>query len=286
MKEGNDESSYARTSYIQKQILSLPKPIREKAIKEVYCTKQQSTPLCIADFGCSSAEENSLGIMFELIQVVDDARRELGHGPQEYQIYLNDLPKNDFNTMFRLFPANSLHFVHSSSSVHWLSQVPKGIEDNKRNIYTSRTSPPSVLKAYYDQFESDFLAFLRCRSKEVVVNGKMVLTLLLRQENDPYSNKKSACIWDLLATVLNDMVTEGYIDEERLNTFNVPMYEPSLEELKYLVEKEGSFAIDQVHVFGVSWDANGEDKHANLSKSSTFDSYDFAKCIRAELNHC
>jgi hypothetical protein len=66
-------------------------------------------------------------------------------------VLLNDLPTNDFNTIFsripefagkvkvdnplvfmsgvpgsfygRLFPTNSVHFVCSFSSLHWLSQV-------------------------------------------------------------------------------------------------------------------------------------------------------------------
>lgn len=88
-----------------------------------------------------------------------------------------------------------------------MKKVPEGIEDNKRNIYIGKTSPPNVVKAYYEQFEKDFSTFLRCRSEEVVGGGMMVLTILGRRSNEPYS-KESCYEWDLLATVLNDMVFE------------------------------------------------------------------------------
>ncbi|KMT14989.1 hypothetical protein BVRB_3g064940 [Beta vulgaris subsp. vulgaris] len=276
MKEGTNETSYAKASYLQKEGLSLTKPIREKAIREFYY-KEQPTTLCIADLGCSSVELSNLSPVFELIESVENARRELGKGPKEYQIYLNDLPGNDFNTVFRslgsfgdklkqemgddfghcfvngapgsfhgrLFASNHLHFIHSSYSLHWLSQVPKGIEDNKGNIYIAKTSPPHVIKAYYEQYERDFYSFLRCRSEEVVVGGMMVLTLLGRKTREPYS-KESCYWWEILASALKDMVVEGSIDEDKFNTFNTPMYSPSEAELVFLVEKEGSFNLNQV----------------------------------------
>ncbi|KAL2897923.1 Salicylate carboxymethyltransferase, partial [Bienertia sinuspersici] len=98
---------------------------------------------------------NTLSLIYDFIKVIEIDRRELGNGPQEYQVYLNDLPGNDFNAIFRslgsfddmlkqqmgddyghcfvkgvpgsfygrLFPSKHLHFVHSSYSLHWLSQV-------------------------------------------------------------------------------------------------------------------------------------------------------------------
>ncbi|XP_057517746.1 S-adenosyl-L-methionine:benzoic acid/salicylic acid carboxyl methyltransferase 1-like [Amaranthus tricolor] len=304
MKEGTDETSYVKTSYIQKQVLSLTKPIKEKAITELYY-KARPASLCIADLGCSSAELNTLGVVSELIQTIEKARREVGNNgyQQEYQVYLNDLPGNDFNTIFRslpmfedklkklmgqnfgycfingvpgsfygrLFPANHLHFVHSSYSLMWLSQVPEGIEDNKRNIYIGKTSPPNVVKAYYEQFEKDFSTFLRCRSEEVVGGGMMVLTILGRRSNEPYS-KESCYEWDLLATVLNDMVFEGLIEEEKLNTFNIPQYTPSAAEVNRIVEKEGSFTLNHVDVSEVNWNSSEQHKRNH---------YDFARCMRS-----
>ena len=69
------------------------------------------------------------------------------------------------------------------------------------------TSPPSVLRAYYEQFQKDFSVFLKCRAEELMVGGGMVLTFLGRRNEDP-SSKECCYIWELLAMALNDMVSE------------------------------------------------------------------------------
>ncbi|KAJ4966547.1 hypothetical protein NE237_018396 [Protea cynaroides] len=89
-------------------------------------------------------------------------------------------------------------------------QVPQGLElRNKRNIYMSKTSPPCVIKAYYDQFESDFYEFLKFRSEELILGGRMVLIILGRRSPDP-SSREYCYIWELLAVALNEMVSEAY----------------------------------------------------------------------------
>lgn len=81
------------------------------------------------------------------------------------------------------------------------------MESNKGNIYIASTSPPSVLRAYYEQFQRDFLIFLKCRAVELVTGGRMVLTFLGRRSEDP-SSKECCYIFELLAIALNDMVSE------------------------------------------------------------------------------
>lgn len=97
--------------------------------------------------------------------------------------------------------------VFSKLHLSLLIQVPEAAEENKGNICIAKTSPPSVVKAYFEQFQNDFTMFLRCRSKELIGGGKMVLTILGRKTNEPYA-KESSYMYELLATVLNDMVTE------------------------------------------------------------------------------
>ena len=131
----------------------MTKPIAEEAITNLYCSTLPRS-LAIADLGCSFGP-NTLFVVSELIKEVDKLGQKLGHESPEYQVFLNDLPGNDFNTIFKslpsfqkeisyqlgpgaspclfsgtpgsfygkLFPSNSLHFVHSSFSLHWLSQV-------------------------------------------------------------------------------------------------------------------------------------------------------------------
>ena len=46
---------------------------------------------------------------------------------------------------------------------------------------------------------------------------------------------------------------QGVIDEEKLDMFNMPCYFPTVEEVKQLVEAEGSFTVDKLETFTVDW---------------------------------
>ncbi|KAK3410487.1 hypothetical protein EUGRSUZ_J02466 [Eucalyptus grandis] len=143
-----------------------------------FCTTKVSTTITIADLGCSSGP-NTLLAIFASLSIIHNTCRQLGHSPPQFLMLPNDLPSNDFNTVFMslpefqkrmreengldfgpcyiagvpggFFPAKSLHFVQSSTSLHWLSQVPVKLSDrsnkalvNKGKVYISRTSPRGV----------------------------------------------------------------------------------------------------------------------------------------------
>ncbi|KAI9111316.1 hypothetical protein K1719_017728 [Acacia pycnantha] len=306
MNGGNGEASYANNSLLQKTVMSLTKPIRDEAIRSIYKEKLPKS-LAIADLGCSSGP-NTLFMTCKLIETVEMLCRELSHESPEYIIFLNDLPGNDFNNIFkslecfkqnlrsrvvggvgscyitglpasfydRIVPARSLHFVHSSSSLHWMSQVPEGIENNKGNICMTSTSPLSVRDAYNRQFQRDFSLFLKCRARELVEGGRMVLTLPGRSTSGSSSNE-SSYIFELLAEALNDMVLEGIIKTDQIDSFNIPMYTPSPSELELEIEKEGSFTLNHLEVFELSWKAAyGEELNDNNS-----DGYKVAQLVRA-----
>ncbi|KAK2372951.1 S-adenosyl-L-methionine:benzoic acid/salicylic acid carboxyl methyltransferase [Trifolium repens] len=317
MNGGIGETSYANNSILQKKVLSLTKEMRDEAIKNL-CYITFPRRLGIADLGCSSGP-NTLFVIYEVIKLVEKLCKQENHESPEYQVFLNDLPGNDFNNIFksldkfkeklndefedeigpacffngvpssfygRIFPTKSLHFIHSSYSLQWLSQVPKGVENNKGNIYMANTSPENVLKAYYEQFQRDFSLFLKCRAEELVEGGRMVLTILGRKSDDKYS-KECCYIWELLAVALNEMVLEGIIIEEQMDTFNIPQYTPSPSEVKLEILREGSFTIDCLEVTAVHWtacdDLNDIDFESddNLSKPLIDGAYNVTKCMRA-----
>ncbi|MFS7915580.1 putative theobromine synthase [Helianthus anomalus] len=175
MNSGSGDSSYANNSLFT--------GMANKDILSDHC-------FMVADLGCSSGM-NTLSLASNIIDIVHEVCQENNRKTPQFQVYLNDLFGNDFNNVFkllpnfyktlrkckgeqigpcfvsvvpgsfygRLFPEESLHLIHSSYSVHWLSQVPEGLENNKQNIYIAKTSPLDVLQAYGKQFKPILQSF-------------------------------------------------------------------------------------------------------------------------------
>ena len=78
---------------------------------------------------------------------------------------------------------------------------------------------------------------------------------------------------------------QGRVLEEKIDSFNVPYYAPSVDEVRIEVEEEGSFVINGLKAFEFEWDADfqsdfvcriEENKHQLSSKGRRV-----AKSIRA-----
>ncbi|KAL9457292.1 hypothetical protein AB3S75_006355 [Citrus x aurantiifolia] len=282
MNGGEGENSYASNSLAQKEAIVKAKPLLEQSLNDLYCN---GFPDCItvADMGCSSGP-NALLPTWEAIDSLDKICNRLNRKPPALHSFLNDLPGSDFNTVFkslpsfyerlrtekghesgscfvaaapgsfhaRLFPPNFLDFVYSSNALHWLSQMPK-----------EPMSEFDIHRAYLDQFKSDFSAFLKFRSEELKCGGRMILTLLY---NDSFHSTSPA---EPAMLVIKDMISEGLIEESKLKSSNFPIYTPYVDEVKQVIEREGSFDIHQLETFHVSWlegfvenDNEGLDKYA------------------------
>ncbi|XP_062026571.1 probable jasmonic acid carboxyl methyltransferase 2 [Rosa rugosa] len=304
MKNGDGETSYARNSTVQKKTISFAKPIIEKAVLEILgSTIMGIESMGIADLGCSSGPNT-----FLLVSHIMDVIHAKFSTVTELRVFLNDLFSNDFNSIFMslpafydklnkqdynngrdpeqhvinplisavpgsfygpLFPRKSMHFVHSSFSLHWLSQVPDGL-NNKGKIYMSKSSPQCVLDAYSMQFQKGFAVFLRSRAQEIVDGGRMVLSFMGRPSSDPTADQGTFYQYELLAQALMAMVSKGLIKEEKVDSFNLPHYAPCAEELNLVLQKEGSFIKEHLEAFEVDWDIGGADLDHNMP-NGTFD---------------
>ncbi|CDO99415.1 unnamed protein product [Coffea canephora] len=178
MNGGNGDISYANNSLVPQKVILMTRPITEAAISDLYCSLIPKS-ICIADLGCSSGPNTFLAVS-GLIKTVDKKRKIFGHKSPEYQIYLNDLPSNDFNTIFksvppfqeklkmqmesgfgpcffagvpgsfyrRLFPTKQ---GRSEKFIFGGAEVPELEEINKGNIYMASSSPSSVIRAYVNK---------------------------------------------------------------------------------------------------------------------------------------
>ncbi|KAL4185727.1 hypothetical protein AMTRI_Chr10g232140 [Amborella trichopoda] len=300
MNQGTGKTSYAKHSWVQKHGLEVVKPITEDAVSNIL-SADFTDSFAIVDLGCSSGP-NTFFALITIIRAVCARCQENSRPMPEFQVYLNDLPENDFNSIFRalplfyelmrekdgvpgscfvagvpntfycrLFPANSLHLVHSSYSLHWRSQVPSGLYDengnplNKGNIYISEASPPSVREAYLQQFQKDFSSFLRFRSQEVVRGGCMVLIFFGRSSTQQ-GDEEFHFLWTVLSQAIRNLVSKGLVEEEKLDSFDLPFYDPSAQEVEEEVKREGSFTIARFEQLPIApWGANKSGKDLALT---------------------
>ncbi|XP_071705215.1 probable jasmonic acid carboxyl methyltransferase 2 [Rutidosis leptorrhynchoides] len=309
MNKGDGDISYAKNSLLQNKILSLGSSMMESAIDKIMLEVQPQS-MGVADLGCASGP-NSLTRVYEMIHMVDVVCCRMDRPIPELRVSLNDLPSNDFNLVFemlpelykkvnnvygikgcyvcgvpgsfygRLFPNKSLHLVHSSMSLHWLSQAPRDLEPmvgthiNKEKIYISTGCSESVVKAYQQQFQEDYSLFFRSRAKEMVVGGRMVLSFIGRRSPDPRAPE--ACFdMELFSRSLMSMALDGLVEKEMIDAFNIPCYLPSREEVEHEIEKEGSFVVEGVEAKEMDW-------VSELSKFAEKIGYLAAKSYRAVM---
>uniref|UniRef100_A0A0E0E1B7 Jasmonate O-methyltransferase n=2 Tax=Oryza meridionalis TaxID=40149 RepID=A0A0E0E1B7_9ORYZ len=287
--DGND--SYATNSRLPMKAIMETKPVLCKAIEGVFASLSSPAlaKIVIADLGCSSGP-NMLLVVSGVIGMISTS----GYlEKMELQFFLNDLPGNDFNYVFRslqqlkqladgregsleppyyiaglpgsfytrLFPYQSVHIFHSSYALMWRSKSSQsGVLLNKGNIYIGKATPSHVVKLFQNKFKEDFSLFLALRSEELVSGGRMVLTFLGRKSSQMLAHGDVGTMWELLAEALQILVQKGRVKEEDLTTFNLPFYAPSVDEVTELIEESGLFDVEHTGVFESSWDPHDDSK--------------------------
>ncbi|KXG29437.1 hypothetical protein SORBI_3004G036100 [Sorghum bicolor] len=242
MADGEGEWSYSKNSRRPEIYFRETKPVVENAIKEVYTTLLPKT-MIIGDLACA-AGPNTLLFMSSVISTIVEHCKSSRDDSVELQFFLNDLPGNDFNELFRLiekfrrpnitgerahlppfyyiqglpesyynrlFPRESVHIFHSSYGLHWRSQELEGLESwrktylNEDNIYITKTTTPFVVKQFQKLFYKDFSLFLKLRHEELVHGGQMVLIFNGRKDEDVYNGDLNK-LFALVAIALKSLV--------------------------------------------------------------------------------
>nr|QRX38987.1 gibberellic acid methyltransferase [Ginkgo biloba] len=163
----------------------------------------------------------------------------------------------------RLFPTGKLHMAISLSALHWMSQIPEAVLDKNSPAWNKGRAwidgaRKEVVEAYAKQSEEDLKAFLRCRAEEMVSGGILFLLMAGRPhsghpENQlghadsrakhPFTNSMDQA-WD-------DLVTEGLIDEETRDAFNIPAYMRSKDEIRVAFNQCKAFEIKSIEFLKV-----------------------------------
>ncbi|TVU11857.1 hypothetical protein EJB05_45466 [Eragrostis curvula] len=320
MIAGDGETSYAKNSRLQEKAMVEIKPVLKVVTREIY-TDLLSRRMVIVDLGCSSGP-NTLHFISEVISTISRHCNELGQSQDnlELQFFLNDLPGNDFNNLFglfeqfkkltatkhmgetlppyyisgspgsyytRLFPRQSVHLFHSLFCLQWRSQSPKGLEGTRKthtdggDIYITSTSSPSTVKLFQKQFQKDFSLFLKLRYEELVFGGQMVLTFIGRKKEDVHSGEPNQ-FYGLLAQSLQSLVDEGLVEKEKLESFYIPIYSPSVHEVEEIVKQNGSFYVNHIQLFELNWDPY-DDSESDVLHDSVQSGANVAKCLRAVM---
>ncbi|KAG9449047.1 hypothetical protein H6P81_009012 [Aristolochia fimbriata] len=271
MSGGHGPTSYSNNSHYQGEGVNAAKHLIREAIAKNICLKQLSSlkTYHVADLGCSVGP-NTFAVVDNIIGAVEQEVVRLG-AVMDFQVSFNDHVANDFNTLFaslppnkpgrryfaagvpgsfhgRLFPEESLHFVHSSYAVHWLSRVPDEVKDDKSPAWNkgkilSVGAKREVEEAYAAQFAKDMEVFLQARAEEVAAAGLIALILPYNKGSVYVQQAMFSRVFRVLELTLNDMALKGRLDEKKVNEFNLPMYLPSTTELQKLVDRNGSFSI-------------------------------------------
>ncbi|KAK9925787.1 hypothetical protein M0R45_023052 [Rubus argutus] len=272
MNGGDGPNSYAKNSTYQRAVVVVAKELLNKAIVEKLDKdiKLSFNTFHIADLGCSVGP-NTFYSVENILEAVQSKYRIQGKNSQipEFQVFFNDHSRNDFNMLFkslpqnrgyfavgvpgsfhgRVFPSASIHIAHSSYAIQWLSRVPEAVVDrdssawNKGRIHYSN-STDEVIRAHETQYNKDMECFLHSRAQEIVHGGLMILMIPGRPDGTPHSHSLANITLQFLGLCLKDMARKGVVSEDKVDSFNIPMYTMSPQELKAAIERNGCFSIE------------------------------------------
>jgi SAM-dependent methyltransferase len=227
-------------------------------------------PVTVLDLG-SSEGRNAIYLM--ATAVVGLRRRTR----QPVQTVYSDLASNNFNQLFAnlerarraglfppgvfpavvggsfyapLLPPGTVHLATSFNAIHWLDRLPSVAVPNfvaYRRPHPPRPAlavAPEVTAAFQQQAEQDLVRFLKCRARELVPGGK----LLVACPGDTNQARVSDGLADVLNDACLDLVASGLMLREEYERVTMPCYFRTVAELVAPLERgdssvRGAFAV-------------------------------------------
>ncbi|CAI9102610.1 OLC1v1000907C1 [Oldenlandia corymbosa var. corymbosa] len=270
MKAGDGPNSYFRNSKIQGNAIDQTKSLLIDGIIDLLELQKDLKVFSIADLGCSVGPNT-----FKSVDAIIDAvKHKCGteDSVPEFHVFFNDLVGNDFNTLFnalphdrqymvagvpgsfhgRLFPKSSINLMNSSAAVHWLSKVPEVVSARDSPLYnkgriTYARSSSQIVEAFRTQFYCDMKDFFNARSEELVPGGILAILMPCRPQGTSPSESMSIRVTECLGDTLVDMANEGIINEDLIDSFNLPLFFPMASEMEEIVtSSENQFIIEKL----------------------------------------
>ncbi|CAM6059794.1 unnamed protein product [Sphagnum tenellum] len=154
----------------------------------------------------------------------------------------------------RLLPKESMHFVISTFSLHWMSQIPATLTDKSSPLYNEGRSwilggNPTIAREFAQQSMLDLDNFLDSRSAEMVPGGIVFASFISRHDAaNPENQVNPEChhyvsLGPDFENAWNDLIDDGVITTETRDTYNLPSYGRSKEEVEAAIIKCGAFDI-------------------------------------------
>ncbi|KAG5628388.1 hypothetical protein H5410_000105 [Solanum commersonii] len=240
MNDGNSAYSYFNNSQRQKELIDASKDmVRDVIIAklDVEVMLSSSHTFRIIELGCSIGPNT-----FHAMQHVVDVVKEKYHNINlEFQVFLVTMSKTISTPFFD-------HYLLIDPTMHLefqdLFMIPKELLDEKSSTWNKGlihygTSNIDVVNAYIAQFEKDMEIFFNARAEEIVPGGMMVFI-------SPFSSYTR--LVEFFGSSLMDLVNEGKLDESLVDSFNLPMYFPSPQDMTKVVEKNGCFSIEKMEL--------------------------------------
>ena len=174
-----------------------------------------------------------------------------------------DLPSNDFSSLFetieknnnsylsdqsRIFPSavgrsyfdpilppNSVDIGWNSWSLQWMSASPTNIDDH---IFIDCTEITNLKNSFSNQLAIDWTQFLRCRSKELKLGGKLMTIFIASRSH----TSGWGPFWNEFWLTLLELRSFDLLSDTELALISLPIGVRSVEDIKNPFDKNNIFA--------------------------------------------